>query len=384
MHSLSLLDSVVGLWLPDLKAPFHTCIQSESEALLPANSSIFTMSSFGGVETVTQKKLQKLFLKACEDKDLEKVKTYIDLGVNINCDEQNGKMFALKIAAEKNYLALLKELLRNGRTDVNKAGADGITALHAACSRGNVKIVECLIGNCNTNLNLQDTDGFTPAMATTNDVKNVECLKAFSFVGGNLISWGMMNNENHTVATLAVAENLPEFVNALTKIKAIRWNNMNLLKIMEKNYEALKSNTGYRKDFQNCLKMLQNKPEIDWNRRDNGKSPLSLALKLPDLELAKVLLSAPYIKVDLNHLRQAGIQRSIIRGILQYLNREKERIQSMIFSLSLGFGDGEIIPDCRVCLIQFSIDRQVFHCANGHYTCGTCKSRIQVSTAFIG
>ena len=139
--------------------------------------------------------------------------------------------------------------------------------------------------------------------------------------------------------------------------------------------------------MQNILLMLKDKTDVDWNRRmppegnpRNSRSPLSVAMKMPDMKIAKILLSVPSIKVDLNYLLGAGVKRSVIRQCLGFLQKENERTQSLIFSLSVGL---QVIPECRVCLVQFSANGQVFHCSNGHYTCGTCKPRIQVLINFV-
>ena len=46
--------------------------------------------------------MEKLFLLACQDGDLERVKIFIELQVDVNCSENEGKRFALRIAAQQN------------------------------------------------------------------------------------------------------------------------------------------------------------------------------------------------------------------------------------------------------------------------------------------
>ena len=69
-------------------------------------------------------------------------------------------MFAVK----KDNMAVLNYLLQDESSDVNAKGPGGNTALHYACSNGNLEAAKLLCWKGGADINRQSNDGWTPLM----------------------------------------------------------------------------------------------------------------------------------------------------------------------------------------------------------------------------
>lgn len=87
---------------------------------------------------------EKEFFKACENGNLEKVKTLIKQGVNIN--RQNFRSYnstALMEACLYNQKEVVKELLKNG-ADLSRKNKQNKTALDIAREKGHTNLIGVL------------------------------------------------------------------------------------------------------------------------------------------------------------------------------------------------------------------------------------------------
>ena len=124
--------------------------------------------------STSDRTLKELYLEACKNKDIEKVKACIVLGVDVNGrDDDDSKTPALFRTCElecgildpqikRNY-DLLQLLLSQPTIDVNAKNDFGQTILMVACIEGRKDIVKRL---CHTSIdfNCQDEDGSTAAI----------------------------------------------------------------------------------------------------------------------------------------------------------------------------------------------------------------------------
>ena len=82
------------------------------------------------------------FIDRLRDNDVMAVKLFIDAGINVNANIENGYT-ALMYAAEKGYLEIAKLLIENG-SDANATNRFGESVLTLADFPGNEKIVNFL------------------------------------------------------------------------------------------------------------------------------------------------------------------------------------------------------------------------------------------------
>ena len=123
----------------------------------------------------SDKTLKQLYFDSIIQEDIEKVKSCINLGVNINAtDEEDEKTPAL-IYAMENY-EIVELLLSQPNIDVNVKDEYGNTGFMMACWKGYPDIVRRLSYVPGIELNCQDEEGNTPAICSVLDGQE-ECVK---------------------------------------------------------------------------------------------------------------------------------------------------------------------------------------------------------------
>ena len=99
-----------------------------------------------------------LFLKSCEENNLEKVQAYLtlaqDLDVEINALDDGGRTVA-HMAAWKGHIEIIRVLAATGRVDWNKTGPKGTTPLHVALYRGQVEVARIIVKQDNIDFSLK-------------------------------------------------------------------------------------------------------------------------------------------------------------------------------------------------------------------------------------
>ena len=66
--------------------------------------------------------------------------------------------FPLHEAAKSGDVEKVRELLEQGKYDVNSADADGATPLHCACSEGHLDLVRVLVSDYRADARMQNVD----------------------------------------------------------------------------------------------------------------------------------------------------------------------------------------------------------------------------------
>ena len=133
--------------------------------------------------------IQDLFLDACKSNDLEKVRSCVVLGVDVNCKDENG-FSGLYYAARENCLVVLEYLLNRDGINVNCKTKNHLTPLMIACVCGNSEVVQRLCQVPDIDLNSKDIFGDTALRAAVY-YNNLECVKVFRNLEG--VHW----NETH-------------------------------------------------------------------------------------------------------------------------------------------------------------------------------------------
>lgn len=106
------------------------------------------------------KLLEFLFCIVAQSNDLERVRVLLNKGTPVDIEDAAGYT-ALHYAARNGHRKICQELLSNG-ANVNAVTRSGkATPLHRAVTQNHIHIVELLL-TANADVNLQDSDGFTP------------------------------------------------------------------------------------------------------------------------------------------------------------------------------------------------------------------------------
>jgi hypothetical protein len=101
-----------------------------------------TNGNNGGYKRETRVKFPKgcVFLAACSSGDVDEVRQYLKLGVNINTTNIDG-LTALHQACIDANIEMVKFLIEN-QADIDVQDNEGWTPLHAAVSVGNLEVVK--------------------------------------------------------------------------------------------------------------------------------------------------------------------------------------------------------------------------------------------------
>ena len=112
------------------------------------------------------------FYHICKDKAYNSLKTLIELGANINY-ENNHQWTALHAACYWNRPKFTELLLKVG-ANIDALNSDGWTPLHYACTYDNVESVKLLVER-GANINLKDGIDRTP-LQIAKQFNHVECI----------------------------------------------------------------------------------------------------------------------------------------------------------------------------------------------------------------
>lgn len=144
------------------------------------------------------------FWDAVQSGNIDSVTAYIDQGVDVNVQDQDG-VTAIIIAAINNDYKIIELLLDHG-ADVNIKTNDGATALSFAAMEGSELAAEKLIEH-GANLNEQENSkGDTPIMLAIKESQS-EIVK---LLYKQDIDLQIRNNEGNTAIEMAIALNNPE------------------------------------------------------------------------------------------------------------------------------------------------------------------------------
>lgn len=214
--------------------------------------------------------VKQYFLEACEQNNIQKVKSCIARTVDINCQTEDGLWWGLRYAAEKNHVELCQFLLLQPNIDVNKRDKNNMSCLMIACFNGYVDITRMLCNAPGIDLNCKDHfNGYTAATWAAY-MGSYDCLRVLSSVRG--VDWNARDNVLDTVSMKMVTEN---------------------------NREA--------------LEILKDITNIDWNLKDVfGDTVLSRAIKNNSMDVLEVLKKIPNLEITIEQLKDSTIATRVL------------------------------------------------------------------------
>ena len=135
-------------------------------------------------------------IEACEDGDLKKVKSLIEMGINVNAQNDNN-FTALMGASSSGYLRIVKYLICKG-ADIDAQDKDGMTALMWAANYKKSKVVKHLIEK-GANINIKDNDGNSILNNVLRDFMDDRSIKILKYLIKNGVNFDFGNYDSDTV-----------------------------------------------------------------------------------------------------------------------------------------------------------------------------------------
>jgi ankyrin repeat protein len=238
--------------------------------------------------------IDKEFLNACKDGDLEKVKQLLERGADVNAKDEILGETALMWASSNGQKEVVEFLIEKG-ADVNAKTRFGNTALMYASEKGHKEVVELLIKK-GADINARDEYGWTPLVYACIHKEIVEILLQ------NGADVNVKDESGKSVLMYAIECQCYEIANLLIEkgadvnVKSISGETALIIatKIKEKS-DLLSDAFGLTKAFYNyrklIIKLLLEKG-ADVNVKDeNGNTALTYALKNQDNEIVELLKS---------------------------------------------------------------------------------------------
>ena len=247
--------------------------------------------------------LPYLFINACQDNDIVKVNSCINLGVEINTVSEDGLWSGLTIAAKKNYIKLLDILLTHPNIDVNLATSAVVvffedwpqvsgkrTPLMIACQNGNHEIVDKLLQI--PNINITFANDFTALHYAA--AYSGKCTEALGRVEG--LDWNIKGHLSTTPLYCALKTGCYRSLKVILSKTKIDFNikRGNCYSVAER---AVITDKGSHIE---CLKMMLKVEAIDWNKKfTNGDTPLRWCVRNGKMEKFKLLIECPNVNLNL-------------------------------------------------------------------------------------
>lgn len=239
---------------------------------------------------------------------------------DLNVVSELGTMLA--VAAVYGHLGAVRELSSIPGIDVNLAGAEKVTPLYLAAFKGHVKIVRLLLDAHRINPNLAGPDGATP-LGVAAFMGHEEIVRLLLAVPN--IKVNVRNDVGATALFFAVQQGHVEIVKLLLAVRGV---NVNLPAKQDATPLIVAADYG----FEEIVKLLLADPYIDVNARkddggtalfiatqfgfarivdllirhgadvnlplNQGTTPLALAIKKGNIEIVRMLLQDPKIRVN--------------------------------------------------------------------------------------
>jgi len=237
-----------------------------------------------------------LFIKACQENDLEKVKACFLLGIDANTLSSDSQASGLSIAAEKNFLELLNILLSQTNINVNISMSQN-TPLSLACSKGNHDIVRRLLQMPGINIVHKNGNGET-ALHLASKYSH-KCVLELAQVRG--LDWSEKTNSGYTPLYMALEEGNVEAVRTIISLPGIDF------KATTKEGKSLAEAvvTSDRGKNVECMKLMLGVPAVDWNVTIKESLP---TVNEPSQETAEDAQKRVLLLIDLERQRLEGRQ----------------------------------------------------------------------------
>ena len=134
-------------------------------------------------------------IEACENDDLEKVKSLIGIGINVNAQNDNN-FTALMGASSSGNLRIVKYLICKG-ADIDAQDKDGMTALMWAANCKKSEVVKYLIEK-GANINIKDNNGSSILNNVLSDVMDYRSIEMLKYLIKNGVNFDFVNYDSYT------------------------------------------------------------------------------------------------------------------------------------------------------------------------------------------
>jgi len=260
--------------------------------------------------------IEEAFLQSVEQKDIKKIKAFLNLEVNVNASlNKNGFPVLFKACEDPFMLNLF--LSRGKEININCTNPNtGETPLMWCSFFGLVDSARKLCDQTEIDVNKQNKKGQTAIMiaVTSGHTDVVRILLSTPSIDLNVV-----DSDGKTIANHVVESNSPG---------------------------AIK-----------CLQLLAGR--VDWNHKpDDGISPIMYVCTHKKPEMLQTLITVA--NVDFKVL-QNNIMDNFFIECLKKVN---------------DFCRSILLPQCPVCFDKFPKNGQVFQCIAGHFICGNCRPRV--------
>lgn len=252
------------------------------------------------------------FIRCVERNYLDRLKIFINAGVDVNYITENNKT-ALTIAGEKGYVDIAKELI--------SAGAN-LHPLLIASYNGDVNSVNTFI-SANINTDYSDNDGFTSLMMAS-EKGHVAIVNALILTGADI---NKINEEGSTALTLASQHGNIEVVDALIAANA---------KVNYVNNKGNNSGTTsllFAIEYGHtdvALSLINAKANLKYVN-NKGYTALMWACQQGNIEIVKELISKG---VNINYKSSNGITSlNIVKSMISKKNNNNKKLYEDILKL---------------------------------------------------
>jgi len=120
----------------------------------------------------------------------------------------------------------------------------------------------------------------------------------------------------------------------------------------------------------------------------DGNTPLHIAAEKGKAEVMALLIRTPGADLAIKNnagktaeqLARAGNHTSVsalFPGTMEQLQAENLSLRESMRNMRMGQRGARInVPECPVCFDEMAPPKQIFHCVNGHFVCGSCRPNI--------
>ena len=233
-------------------------------------------------------------LEAVKSNDLELMHIFLSANmtgeVDLNAKDNHGRT-PLFLAIRKQNLVIVRMLLVTGKVNLDAKDNRGKRPLSLAIRLQNLDIVKLLLETGKVDVNAQCQSGQTPLGAA---VASNSCSLASKLLSIRELDPNRKTMNKDTPLLIAVREGMIDMVKifletARVDLEARASDGMTPLMIASKNGNI------------RLVGMLLNTDKVNVNAWNGYDSPLSLAVLLDHLEVIKILLRQPDIRLDIGH-----------------------------------------------------------------------------------
>jgi len=366
--------------------------------------------------------LNENFIKACRDGDLPKFNELLDIAdVNYVSESVHGiKYTPLGIAIVFNHEIIAHKLLDHVRIDVNKKTCES-TALHYACLRNSVSLIEAICAKPGVKMNEKDylNSGVTPLMVAVKH-KHVEAVR--KLVKYKDVDLDPLDSEGHSLEFLVRRVENSRNAEILYIIESARqargtdtvdgasggvldWLGFGWLSESSKKKEEDELEKKRRKELheKELFELQRIKEEEEIKKRKIIEKSVNSVLDLLErkkeelankemvLKELKLIHSNERKELEEEYISKQRVLEDKQKEEAEKLASEKTKLKSELAQLehqledimsrdTKSESDNSLpCPECPVCLEMLMPPIRIMQCSNGHLVCEECESKPELT-----